>query len=139
MGSPAGATPARLARPDGSGAGAGRDGRVSPDVVAPGLGAGDGERPRRAVRPAWQFRHVACACDTGPCARRRYYVDLSVAADFVKGFAAGFPRPMTVLFAATIGLGAYLVFVVQPQVGKLVLPLLGGTPAVWNTCIVFFQ
>ena len=46
---------------------------------------------------------------------------------------------MTVLFAATIGLGAYLVFVVQPQVGKLVLPLLGGTPAVWNTCIVFFQ
>jgi hypothetical protein len=46
---------------------------------------------------------------------------------------------MTVLFASTIGLGAYLVFVVQPQVGKLVLPLLGGTPAVWNTCIVFFQ
>src|SRR5215469_16039662 len=46
---------------------------------------------------------------------------------------------MTLLFSTTIGLGAFLVFVVQPQVGKLVLPLLGGTPAVWNTCLVFFQ
>src|SRR5436309_15583886 len=25
------------------------------------------------------------------------------------------------------------------MVGKLLLPLLGGTPAVWNTCLVFFQ
>jgi len=46
---------------------------------------------------------------------------------------------MTILFSIAIGLGAFLVFVVQPQVGKLVLPLLGGTPAVWNTCLVFFQ
>ncbi len=46
---------------------------------------------------------------------------------------------MTILFSTAIGLGAFLVFVVQPQVGKLVLPLLGGTPAVWNTCLVFFQ
>jgi hypothetical protein len=46
---------------------------------------------------------------------------------------------MTLLFSTAIGLGAFLVFVVQPQVGKLVLPLLGGTPAVWNTCLVFFQ
>lgn len=46
---------------------------------------------------------------------------------------------MTLLFSLTMGVGAYLVFVVQPQVGKWVLPLLGGTPAVWNTCIVFFQ
>src|SRR5437762_13246476 len=28
---------------------------------------------------------------------------------------------------------------VQPMVGKLVLPLLGGSPAVWNACMVFFQ
>lgn len=46
---------------------------------------------------------------------------------------------MTVLFAGAIGLGAFLLFVIQPEVGKLVLPLLGGTPAVWNTCLVFFQ
>jgi hypothetical protein len=30
-------------------------------------------------------------------------------------------------------------FLVQPMVGKMVLPLLGGTPAVWSTCMVFFQ
>jgi hypothetical protein len=46
---------------------------------------------------------------------------------------------MTVLFGLAIGLGAFLLFVIQPEVGKLVLPLLGGTPAVWNTCLVFFQ
>ncbi len=35
--------------------------------------------------------------------------------------------------------GATLLFVVQPMVGKMILPLLGGTPAVWSTCMVFFQ
>src|SRR5688572_17110193 len=34
---------------------------------------------------------------------------------------------------------AFLLFLVQPLVGKMALPLLGGTPAVWNTCMVFFQ
>jgi SAM-dependent methyltransferase len=43
------------------------------------------------------------------------------------------------LYAATIFLGAGLLFVVQPMVGKMILPLLGGTPAVWSTCMVFFQ
>src|SRR5437763_12167375 len=28
---------------------------------------------------------------------------------------------------------------VQPMVGKMVLPLMGGSPAVWNACMVFFQ
>jgi len=51
-------------------------------------------------------------------------------------------RPHTavlLLYSATIFLGAGLLFVVQPMVGKMVLPLLGGTPAVWSTCMVFFQ
>ena len=43
------------------------------------------------------------------------------------------------LYSATIFLGAGLLFVVQPMMGKMVLPLLGGTPAVWSTCMVFFQ
>src|SRR5262245_55198211 len=43
------------------------------------------------------------------------------------------------LFALTLFLSAALLFLVQPMVGKLLLPLLGGTPAVWNTCLVFFQ
>jgi hypothetical protein len=36
-------------------------------------------------------------------------------------------------------LGAALLFIVQPMVAKLILPQLGGSPAVWNTCLVFFQ
>ncbi len=46
---------------------------------------------------------------------------------------------MTLLFAATIFISATLLFSVQPMVGKMTLPLLGGAPAVWNTCMVFFQ
>jgi hypothetical protein len=43
------------------------------------------------------------------------------------------------LFAATLFLSASLLFMIQPMVGKMVLPLLGGSPAVWNACMVFFQ
>jgi spermidine synthase len=35
--------------------------------------------------------------------------------------------------------GAFLLFLVQPMVGKMVLPRFGGVPAVWNTCQLFFQ
>lgn len=34
---------------------------------------------------------------------------------------------------------AVLVFLVQPLIGKLLLPSLGGSPAVWTTCMLFFQ
>jgi hypothetical protein len=43
------------------------------------------------------------------------------------------------IFTITIFLGAALLFVVQPMIAKMLLPLLGGSPAVWNTCMVFFQ
>ena len=43
------------------------------------------------------------------------------------------------LYTVTMFTGATLLFVVQPMVGKMILPLLGGTPAVWSTCMVFFQ
>jgi SAM-dependent methyltransferase len=43
------------------------------------------------------------------------------------------------LFAATLFVGAALLFLVQPLAGKLLLPLVGGTPGVWNACMVFFQ
>ncbi len=46
---------------------------------------------------------------------------------------------MALFFALTLFVSAFLLFLVQPLVGKLVLPLLGGTPAVWSTCMVFFQ
>jgi hypothetical protein len=43
------------------------------------------------------------------------------------------------LFASTLFLSASLLFSVQPLIGKLLLPKFGGAPAVWNTCMVFFQ
>lgn len=42
-------------------------------------------------------------------------------------------------FAVTLFTSATLLFFVQPMIGKMILPKLGGTPAVWNTCMVFFQ
>jgi SAM-dependent methyltransferase len=43
------------------------------------------------------------------------------------------------LFAATLFAAAALLFAVQPMAGKDLLPLAGGTPAVWTTCLLFFQ
>ena len=43
------------------------------------------------------------------------------------------------IFAATILLSAALMFIVEPMFAKMVLPLLGGSPSVWNTCLVFYQ
>jgi hypothetical protein len=43
------------------------------------------------------------------------------------------------LFAGTLFVSASLMFVLQPLFGKLLLPLLGGSPSVWNTCMVFYQ
>lgn len=43
------------------------------------------------------------------------------------------------LFAITLFVSAFILFLVQPMIGKLILPKLGGTPQVWNTCMVFFQ
>ena len=42
-------------------------------------------------------------------------------------------------FALTLFVSAFILFLVQPIVGKIILPKLGGTPQVWNTCMVFFQ
>jgi len=47
--------------------------------------------------------------------------------------------PMLLVFALTLFASAMLLFLVEPMIGKMILPLLGGTPAVWNTCMVFFQ
>jgi hypothetical protein len=43
------------------------------------------------------------------------------------------------LFASTILLSAFLLFLVQPIIAKQILPWFGGTSAVWTTCMVFFQ
>ena len=43
------------------------------------------------------------------------------------------------LYAATIFVSAFLLFLVQPVVAKEILPWFGGSAAVWTTCLVFFQ
>jgi SAM-dependent methyltransferase len=43
------------------------------------------------------------------------------------------------LYAATIFVSAFLLFLVQPIIAKQVLPWFGGAAAVWTTCLVFFQ
>jgi hypothetical protein len=44
-----------------------------------------------------------------------------------------------VLIPVTIFLSAFLLFQVQPIMGRFVLPWFGGTPAVWSVCLLFFQ
>jgi len=46
---------------------------------------------------------------------------------------------MLPLYIIAVTLAAGLLFAVQPMVAKLLLPMLGGSPAVWNTSMVFFQ
>jgi hypothetical protein len=48
-------------------------------------------------------------------------------------------RLLPTAFAAAIFISAALVFTVEPMVAKMILPLLGGSPAVWNVCMAFFQ
>lgn len=45
----------------------------------------------------------------------------------------------SVIFTVTIFLSAALVFLLQPIVARLILPLLGGSPSVWTTSMCFFQ
>src|SRR6266704_1850184 len=40
---------------------------------------------------------------------------------------------------AGIFLGAFLLFYIQLLLGKFFLPWFGGTPAMWTTCMFFFQ
>lgn len=46
---------------------------------------------------------------------------------------------VSALFASTTFLGSGLLFLLQPMIAKAILPLAGGTPAVWNTSVFFFQ
>src|SRR5215213_3691318 len=43
------------------------------------------------------------------------------------------------IFAVSIFLSAFLLFQLQPMIGKFILPWFGGTPAVWSTVMLFFQ
>lgn len=47
--------------------------------------------------------------------------------------------PIVALFCLSAFISAFILFSVQPFMAKMILPLYGGSPAVWNTAMVFFQ
>ena len=52
---------------------------------------------------------------------------------------AALARAVLPVFATTIFVSAFLLFAVQPMFTRMVLPKLGGTPAVWSIAMLFFQ
>ncbi len=46
---------------------------------------------------------------------------------------------MRALYTVTVFLNSFLLFLVQPLIAKRLLPVFGGSPLVWNTCLLFFQ
>ena len=46
---------------------------------------------------------------------------------------------MALLYAITIFVSAFLLFLIQPLIAKHIQPWFGGTPSIWTTCILFFQ
>lgn len=50
-----------------------------------------------------------------------------------------YPAGVIALYGFTIFLSAALLFMVQPMIARMVLPRLGGSPSVWNACMLFFQ
>lgn len=62
----------------------------------------------------------------------------SAAAPRAQAWAAP-DRLLIVVFSATLFMSALLLFVVQPIITKMVLPRLGGSPAVWSVAMCFFQ
>ncbi len=50
-----------------------------------------------------------------------------------------YPCAAMILYGAGVFLSAFLLFLVQPMMGKYILPWFGGSPSVWTTCMLFFQ
>ncbi|MGH7817390.1 MAG: hypothetical protein ACREOR_08380, partial [Candidatus Binatia bacterium] len=46
---------------------------------------------------------------------------------------------MAFVYSITLFINAALLFIIEPMVAKMILPFLGGSPAVWNTSLVFYQ
>ncbi len=61
---------------------------------------------------------------------------MTAAARLVPDVRAAALRP---LFVAVVFLGSFLLFLVQPLFARAVLPVLGGSPSVWNTAMLFYQ
>src|SRR5439155_2593475 len=108
---------------------------------------GGPNRSERLLIQRWQLPHVP-QCHPGQYSagrecQSRY--DASHAVRRVHETASGVSpirataRLRVPTLAATLFASAFLLFVCQPMVGKMVLPHLGGAAAVWTTCVLFFQ
>ncbi|MCE9555790.1 MAG: fused MFS/spermidine synthase [Planctomycetes bacterium] len=51
----------------------------------------------------------------------------------------GSSRGLLFIYAVTVFVSAFLLFQVQPLISRRILPWFGGSPAVWTTCMLFFQ
>jgi len=51
----------------------------------------------------------------------------------------GSSRFLLLIYAVTVFVSAFLLFQVQPLISRRILPWFGGSPAVWTTCMLFFQ
>jgi len=47
--------------------------------------------------------------------------------------------PLRPVFIMTILTGSFLLFLIQPMFARMILPLLGGSPSVWNVALLFYQ
>lgn len=70
--------------------------------------------------------------------------DLSSPAAEAAASPAAFPqdgasRSAVIQYAAPIFLGAFLLFLIEPMIAKVILPWFGGSASVWAVCLVFFQ
>jgi hypothetical protein len=78
---------------------------------------------------------MPASIETAPVARpERAVAATSVAAD---GTSPNGAKPLP--FALAIFVSAFLLFQVQLLLGKEILPLFGGAPAVWTVCVLVFQ
>ena len=63
----------------------------------------------------------------------------ALASDEDRGIQEMAPAWTAWAFAGATLLGAFLLFQIQPLISKFILPWFGGSPAVWTTCMLFFQ
>lgn len=58
---------------------------------------------------------------------------------FAPAATAAPSRSIAAFFVLAVFANALLLFLIEPMLGKMLLPTLGGSPHVWNTCMAFFQ
>jgi hypothetical protein len=76
---------------------------------------------------------MSCSSIISPCSDGNVLPDPADPAVLKAGLAIPFA------FALTLFISASLLFCIQPMIAKMILPVLGGSPSVWSTCMVFFQ